>query len=118
MLRYCLLVPSMLFALLPRQASATDVAACPANLKWTAATYVQSTIRREGTVAVASIEIFSNATVSQLKFGNDLSRTITLTGPPLDQAITFTFGSERPSPQQFAELPMIAAPPWASIPWP
>jgi hypothetical protein len=107
-----------LIAVLTAQSALAQPIACPKELKWTDATYLQGNVRVDAQLVKADIEIFSNVTVVHLDAGGTAAAAILSKKDTYATGINLTFGSGPPKPLDFAEISMIAAPPMSDGKWP
>jgi hypothetical protein len=91
---------------------------CPKDLKWIDATFAERKIKRESQIESARVEAFLNASVIHLEIGKVQTGLIEIFPKYHADSIRLTFGSDRPSPSDFAEVSMLVEPPMTSTAWP
>ena len=107
-----------LVAMLVCQSTMAQDPLCSPNMTWRDATYAQRTSTMEGQSITAEFENFSNAWLVQFNDGLEKSAVISIKEKFYGEAITFTFGKDRPKPAEFSEIDMAVAPPMVDGDWP
>lgn len=91
---------------------------CPQEFKWRDAVHASRITERDGHIALARVENFSNALVVHLDIDSDSAGMIDVRSPINGDSTQLTFGRDKPNPLEFAEIAMIGEPPMASGTWP
>jgi hypothetical protein len=91
---------------------------CTQSITWRGATYAQRTTNIEGQLIRAEIESFSNVWFAQINEGPERAAIISVKEKFGGDAITLTFGKDRPKPSDFSEIGMAVEPPMGDGNWP